>query len=136
VRSGEVARHAGVNIETLRYYERRGLIDEPERLDSGYRSYGSDAVKIVRFIKRAQELGFSLSEIEVLLDLAQGGPDACDEARGLTTKKAGELERKIADLQLMRRSLQRLAATCDQPRDRRDCPLIQSIVESAGRTHP
>jgi DNA-binding transcriptional MerR regulator len=74
MRTMQVAQRAGVNAQTLRYYERRGLLPDPPRTASGYRAYGPEAVRIVRFVKRAQELGFSLTEIEVLLHLADGGP--------------------------------------------------------------
>src|SRR5260370_3188665 len=76
MRTGEVARQTGVNIHTLRYYERRGLLPEPPRRDSGYRLYDDGAVKVVHFIKRAQSLGFSLNEVESLLELAAGGPES------------------------------------------------------------
>src|SRR6266704_411155 len=96
VRTGQVARQSGVNIQTLRYYERRGLLQPPARRPSGYREYTSHAVEIVRFVKRAQELGFNLDEVESLLDLAAGGPASCDNARGLATQKLVELDAKIA----------------------------------------
>jgi len=91
-----MASQAGVNVQTLRYYERRGLLPAPARRESGYREYPSDAVRVVRFVKRAQELGFSLAEVETLLDLAAGGPDSCDLAQELATQKIGELDAKIA----------------------------------------
>ena len=87
MRIGEVAAQAGVNVETLRYYERRGLLREPERQQSGYRAYPEDAVRIVLFIKRAQELGFTLADVQVLLHLAAGGPGTCREVRTLATAK-------------------------------------------------
>ena len=77
LRIGQVASLAGVNIQTLRYYERRGLLREPERRHSGYRAYPPDTVALIRFIKRAQELGFSLSEVEELLHLRQDRESAC-----------------------------------------------------------
>jgi Hg(II)-responsive transcriptional regulator len=128
-----VAKHAGVNVETLRYYERRGLLPMPAREGSGYRAYSSDAVRVVRFVKRAQELGFSLDEVEALLDLADGGPDACEAVQSLTVQRIAELDRRIADLQAMRGSLQRLLATCHRPRNDRECPLIRSIETAAER---
>jgi DNA-binding transcriptional MerR regulator len=131
MRTGEVAARAGVNVQTLRYYERRGLLPEPERRESGYRVYRPDAVRTVRFIKRAQELGFGLRDAEVLLALAAGGPDNCDTARELAEAKIAELDRRIADLQSMRASLGRLAATCASPRAERDCPLLDSIEHAA-----
>jgi Hg(II)-responsive transcriptional regulator len=131
MRTGEVAAEAGVNVQTLRYYERRGLLPEPARRDSGYRIYGPDAVRRVRFIKRAQELGFALSEAETLLELASGGPESCDAARGLAEEKICELDRRIADLQAMRDSLRRLAETCANPRHERECPLVHAIDQGA-----
>jgi DNA-binding transcriptional MerR regulator len=130
MRTGEVAAEAGVNVQTLRYYERRGLLPEPARRDSGYRVYGPEAVRIVRFIKRAQELGFGLRDAETLLELAAGGPDSCDAARELAEEKIAELDARIADLRAMRDSLQRLAATCALPRDDRECPLVHAIEQS------
>ena len=88
MRTGQVARQSGVNIQTLRYYERRGLLQAPPRRPSGYREYTSQAVEVVRFVKRAQELGFNLDEVESLLDLAAGGPASCDKARGLATRSS------------------------------------------------
>ena len=135
MRTGQVARQAGVNVETLRYYERRGLLQAPPREESGYRAYSSEAVRVVRFVKRAQELGFSLDEVEALLDLADGGPDACETVQRLTAERMAELDRRIADLQAIHDSLQRLLATCDRPRDDRECPLIRSIAADADRGH-
>ncbi|MGH9291342.1 MAG: MerR family DNA-binding protein [Acidimicrobiales bacterium] len=127
MRSSQVAVEAGVNIQTLRYYERRGLLREPERLDSGYRSYGADAVRTVRFVKSAQQLGFSLEEIDSLLHLAAGGPDNCDAAKALANEKLVQLEHKIASLLAMRDSLRQLVSTCDRTPSRRDCPLLDAI---------
>jgi Hg(II)-responsive transcriptional regulator len=126
VRTGEVADQAGVNIQTLRYYERRGLLSPPPRQDSGYRSYGADAVGVVRFIKRAQELGFTLSEVEMLLDLANGGPTGCEAVKALADHKLKDLESKMASL-LAIQSLERLVATCERPKRQRECPLIESL---------
>jgi Hg(II)-responsive transcriptional regulator len=131
MRTSEVAERAGVNVQTLRYYERRGLLPEPPRGESGYRFYGHDAVRRVRFIKRAQELGFGLSDAESLLALAAGGPESCEAARELAETKVAELDRRIADLLAMRDSLQRLATTCLRPRAERECPLLHSIEEAA-----
>lgn len=133
MRTSQVAKRAGVNPQTLRYYERRGLLAPPARLDSGYRSYSSDSVETVRFIKQAQELGFTLTEIEVLLELAAGGPESCDSAHEMATQKIRNLDAKIADLGAMRRSLQRLVATCERPRSERDCPIIESLASEKSR---
>jgi MerR family mercuric resistance operon transcriptional regulator len=104
MRTHEVADWAGVNAQTLRYYERRGLLEEPPRSPAGYRDYPVSAVGVLRFVKRSQELGFTLSEVEELLSLAGGGLDSCDRARSLAEAQVAELDRKIADLQGMRAS--------------------------------
>ena len=129
MRSSQVANQAGVNIQTLRYYERRGLLPKPKRSDSGYRSYDTQAVRTVRFIKGAQQLGFSLEEIDSLLALAAGGPRNCDAAKALATDKIGDLEAKIARLSVMRDSLRQLVATCDRSPSKRDCPLLETIED-------
>jgi Hg(II)-responsive transcriptional regulator len=131
MRTSQVAEQAGVNVQTLRYYERRGLLPEPPRGESGYRVYGPDVVRRVRFVKRAQELGFGLSDAESLLALAAGGPESCEAARELAATKVAELDRRIADLVAMRDSLERLVATCLRPRAERECPLLHSIEEAA-----
>src|SRR5215468_4131605 len=120
----EVAEQAGVNTQTLRYYERRGLLAEPPRSPAGYRDYPTSAVHVLRFVKRSQELGFSLDEVEELLALADGGPDSCEAARALAESHVAELERRIADLHRMRASLDVLVATCERPRVDRSCPLL------------
>ena len=127
MRTSEAARQARVNPQTLRYYERRGLLPEPERTGSGYRAYSPAAVRVVRFVRRAQVLGFTLAEVEELLELADGGPDGCAAARGLATGKIADLQARIADLRAMQNALTRLVHTCDQPRERRDCPLLAEI---------
>ena len=129
MKSGEVAQEAGVNRQTLRYYERRGLLKEPTRRPSGYRSYASDTVDRLRFVKRAQQLGFTLGEVEALLHLASGGPASCDKARAIATEKVAELDAKIASLRSMRKALERLIDTCELPRGSRNCPLISSLQQ-------
>jgi len=133
VRSAQVAAEAGVNVQTLRYYERRGLLAEPDRLDSGYRAYGPEVVRVVLFVKRAQRLGFSLEEIESLLDLAAGGPDSCDAAHALSIETVARLNGKIASLAAMRDSLLLLVDTCDQPRSERACPLLRALEHDSGQ---
>lgn len=127
MRSSQVAAEAGVNVQTLRYYERRGLLPEPDRSDSGYRAYPTQAVRTVRFVKGAQQLGFSLEEIGSLLDLAAGGPENCDAAKSLAEEKLAQLEHKIASLTAMRDSLRQLVATCGRSWDRRLCPIFDAI---------
>lgn len=134
VRTSEVAAQAHVNTQTLRYYERRGLLPEPERTQSGYRAYTPDAVRVVRFVKRAQQLGFTLDDIEDLLHLAQGGPASCDEARAMANTRIADLQQRIDELAGMRDALARLIDTCDQPRAERDCPILHDIETAAAIT--
>jgi DNA-binding transcriptional MerR regulator len=127
VRTGQVATEAGVNVQTLRYYERRGLLPVPPRRESGYRAYGANSVAVVRFIKRAQEVGFTLSEVEMLLHLAQGGPDNCEAVNELAHQKVLDLDRRMESLAAMRASLERLVETCDRPKRRREWALIEAL---------
>ncbi|MEU8226180.1 MerR family transcriptional regulator [Kribbella sp. NPDC048915] len=127
MRTSELAGQAGVNTETLRYYERRGLLTQPPRTPGGYRDYPPTAVELLRFIKRAQELGFTLGEVEELLHLDTGGPDSCDAARVLAEHRRADLARRIQDLQRMHDSLADLVATCDLPRADRSCALLDAI---------
>ncbi|MGQ0504432.1 MAG: MerR family DNA-binding protein [Myxococcaceae bacterium] len=130
LRIGEVAGQAGVNVQTLRFYERRGLLKEPTRLASGYREYGRDAVGLVRFIKRSQELGFSLKEIDELLALRDGKETGCAEAKRAAETKISDIDRKLASLAAMRSALAALVRSCGSG-DRRHCPLIEAINRSA-----
>lgn len=128
VRTSDLAQRVGLNPETLRYYERRGLLPAPPRTGGGYRDYPSAAVEVLRFIKRAQELGFTLDEVEELLHLDTGGPDSCDAARALAVARRADLERRIADLERMRKSLDDLIDTCDRPRSDRSCALLTTLA--------
>lgn len=131
-----MAAQARVNPQTLRYYERRGLLPQPERATGGYRAYTPQAVQIVRFIKRAQDLGFALGDVESLLHLAEGGPEGCDAAREMAAEKIADLEAKIADLQAMRAALTRLVETCEHPPDRRECPILAEISNNSEDGRP
>jgi len=120
LRSGEVARAAGVNPQTLRYYERRGLLAEPERTLGGHRVYRPEAVTVLRVIKAAQRLGFTLDEVAELLELHAGLADRA-------TAKLAEVEARIADLTIVRDSLRAaLDAGCDdlvECAERPECPV-------------
>jgi Hg(II)-responsive transcriptional regulator len=137
VRTSELAARAAVNPQTLRYYERRGLLPAPARSAGGYRTYPAEAVRRVRFIKRAQDLGFTLAEVQSLLHLAEGGPDPCDRVRAMAEEKVTDLQRRIADLQALQAGLTRLMATCARPRAQRECPILHELdarhgVDEAG----
>lgn len=127
MRTAQVAEQAGVNPQTLRYYERRGLLGDPPRTTGGYRCWRPDAVRTVRFVKRAQQLGFRLNEVEILLLLADGGPTACDAAQRVASAKIADIDAKINALTAMRTSLQQLLDTCTRPHVDRDCPLLDGL---------
>jgi MerR family copper efflux transcriptional regulator len=128
---GKVAAAAAVNVQTIRYYERRGLFTTPRRSPSGYRQYTEDAVTRLRFIKHAQELGFSLKEIQELLALRVRHGAACDTVERKTRQKIQLVERKIRDLARIRRTLHELAAACASRRPTDDCPILEALEDHA-----
>ena len=123
---GRLADEAGVNVETIRYYQRRGLMAEPDKPTGGHRRYDSDAIKRVRFIKRAQVLGFTLDEVGSLLALDEAG--ACGETRELATQKLRIIEEKLANLKAMRKALTALLHQCDTGRTGGGCPIIHALA--------
>lgn len=129
MRTSELADQAGVNPETLRYYERRGLLGVPPRTAGGYRNYPADAVAVLRFIKRAQHLGFTLDDVEELVHLDRGGPEGCEAARTLARARRADLAARIEDLQRMRDCLTELIATCHLPPGDRSCALLTALGE-------
>ncbi len=130
LRSGEVARRAEVNVETLRFYEREGLLPEPPRRESGYRQYPAETVELIRFIKRAQDLGFSLREIRELLAARHTPRAKSASVRVLLAAKVEEIDGKIRDLQAMRLVLDGMLGTCDSRRPMTSCPLIKSLTRN------
>lgn len=128
MRTSELAASAGVNAQTLRYYERRGLLEPPPRSPSGYRNYPPGAVQVLRFVKRAQQLGFTLDEVDELLHLDAGGPERCDQARTLAESRVADLERRIQDLRRMRDQLGDLVDTCNLPQADRSCALLDALL--------
>jgi Cu(I)-responsive transcriptional regulator len=129
----EAAREAGVNAQTLRYYERRGLLPSPPRRGSGYREYPADAVRIVRFIKKAQELGFSLDEIDELVRLRGVPRGARLRVRAIAERKIADIDRKIAQLQSMRGALDQLVASCHRGTSAA-CPIIDALNDAPEQT--
>ena len=123
---GRLATEAGVNVETIRYYQRRGLMTEPDRPMNGQRRYAVDAVKRVRFIKRAQVLGFTLEEIGSLLELDEA--HACVETRGLAAHKLEVIESKLADLKAMHKALTALLRECDTGTVKKAFPIIHALA--------
>lgn len=121
---GRLARAAGINVETIRYYQRRGLIDEPRKPLGGHRRYPPDALKQLAFIRRAQQLGFSLEEVKGLLALAHGREPAATRALG--EKKLEVLDGRVSQLNAMRKSLTRLLEASRRARNGRD-PIIDAL---------
>lgn len=122
----QTARQAGVHVQTLRYYERRGLLSKPARRPSGYREYSPDAVGVVRFIKRAQELGFSLDEVEALVKLRGVRRSERNRVRAIAERKIAGINLKIAQLASMRTALQGLVDSCARGATAR-CPIIEAL---------
>lgn len=126
---GEVAKQAGVNLQTIHYYERQGLLPKPPRTGSNYRAYPTDAVLLVRFIKRAQELGFTLKEIKELIALRDGGSRRRSEVRAVAETKMRDIDQKMARLQAMRSALYSLIETCACGKERLACPILEALAD-------
>lgn len=128
---GELGEKAQVNIETLRYYERRGLLPAPPRSEANYRLYPPETVRIVKFIKRAQELGFTLKEIEELLSLKSAPEAQCADVQKLAEDKIDDIEAKIRTLQAMKDALSRLLTECPKQAPIGQCPILEAIDEES-----
>lgn len=124
---GRLAALAEVNVETVRYYQRRGLLREPTRPLGSVRRYSNDDMKRIRFIKRAQQLGFTLEEITNLLKLEDGRN--CRETEKLAQQKLVTVQVRIADLHRLRRTLQELIGRCGVGRGKIACPIIESLTD-------
>jgi MerR family transcriptional regulator, mercuric resistance operon regulatory protein len=129
---GHIAKAAGVHIETVRYYQRRGLVSLPPKRARGFRYYSPATASRVRFIKRAQALGMSLKEVQRLLKLDAKG--ACTENRSLAVAKLALVEKKLLDLARLRDVLQGLVAACDQPHGT-SCPIIEQLESELPLPH-
>jgi len=125
--TGKLAEEAGVNVETVRYYEREKLIPEPPRNSSGYRQYSAKDLKRLKFIKSAQKLGFSLKEISELLSLKANSKSACYEVRIMAKEKITLIEDKIKDLEQIKNILVDLTDDCIKAKDSDNCPIIDII---------
>jgi MerR family mercuric resistance operon transcriptional regulator len=123
---GQVAKQAGVHKETIRYYQSLGLVAQPQRRPGSVRRYGDSTVARLQFIKRAQQLGFTLEEVGRLLLLEDG--QHCGETRKLAEHKLALIKERIADLDRMRRLLERLVDQCHQGKRPRACPIISTLT--------
>ena len=131
MRIGAAAEQAGVNVQTLRYYERRGLLPRPRRRDSGYREFPDEAVRIVRFIKRAQDLGFSLDEVEELIRLRSDKRRDRARVRAIAERRVRQIDGKLAELDAMKKALAHLVHCCREG-STLECPIIEALDGAAG----
>lgn len=123
---GRLARGAGVNLETVRYYERIGLMPAPARTEGGHRSYAPSHSQRLKFIRRSRELGFGIDAIRRLIALSEPEVQACSEVRDMAQEQVASIDAKIADLRRLRAVLQQAVADCRDGREIR-CPLIQEL---------
>ena len=124
---GPLSKRAQVNVETIRYYEREGLLPSPPRSQGGYRLYGDESLRRLVFIRRARELGFSLDEVRGLLQMVDGGY-TCGEVRALTLEHLSDIRKKLADLRRLERTLKDIAAQCEGGTVP-DCPVIDALFQ-------
>jgi MerR family copper efflux transcriptional regulator len=136
LKSSEVAKRGGVNLETIRYYERRGLLPRPPRTPAGYRTFDPEAVRRIRFIKQAQALGFSLKEIRELLSLRLDPRRSCGDVRARAEAKLANMEEKIRSLHAMKRTLARFIAACSGRGPVSGCPILEALNEEGVNIRP
>jgi Cu(I)-responsive transcriptional regulator len=133
MRIGEVAQRAGVNIQTLRYYERRGFLPRPMRRPSGYREYSDDTVGLVRFIKRAQLLGFTLEDVGELIELRANPSRSPTAVRAVALRKMEDIAQRIRRLTAMQKALAQLVEACECAGTARNCPIIEALDDESPR---
>lgn len=129
---GDIARQADVNLQTIHYYERRGLLPKPPRTSSNYRLYPAEAVRRVRFIKRAQDLGFTLDEIKQLLSLKAAPQTRCADVRERAEAKVQNIDGKVRTLLAMRQALLKLIGECSGRGPRTECPILEALDAEVG----
>lgn len=130
---GALASHTGCNIETIRYYERIGLLPRPARSEGGHRMYAPDHFKRLGFVRRARELGFSVDEIKQLLRLADEQDQPCSQVKAVATRHLADTRAKIATLKAMEKVLKETVAQCEDASRTNKCPLIESLFEMRPR---
>ena len=128
---GTVAKRAGVPIDTIRYYEREGLLPEPLRRASGYRSYNETAIRQLRFIRRAKDLGFTLEEIRDLLALSSDRRGGVKAVRKRAEQRLASIDARIAELMRIRKGLQQLVEACPGHGDPEHCPILRALADEA-----
>ncbi|HEB79077.1 MAG TPA: MerR family transcriptional regulator [Rhodospirillales bacterium] len=129
---GALSKHTGCNIETIRYYERIGLLPEPPRTEGGHRDYDEDHLKRLAFVRRGRELGFTLDQIRGLLRLVDGGDFTCADVQRITLSHIAEIRDKISDLRKMERVLKEMVSKCEGG-DIPECHVIDVMFASLGK---
>jgi Cu(I)-responsive transcriptional regulator len=129
---GDASKASGVSAKMIRHYESIGLIEAARRTDAGYRVYSTQDVQVLQFVHRGRELGFSLDQIRALLTLWQDKGRASKDVRALARAHIGELNRRIADMQAMKRTLEKLAGACHGD-ERPECPILDDLVSAPAR---
>ena len=124
---GQVAKQMEIGVETVRYYEREGLLEEPARKPSGYRQYDEGVVKRIKFILQAKSLGFTLKEIKELLSLRNSGDADCSEFQSRAAKKIGEVEGKIQSLERIKNALEKISQACPGTGALSNCPIVEYL---------
>ena len=132
---GKLARESGVGVETVRFYERRGLIAKPVRRPSGYRQYQPEVVRRIRFIQHAKELGFSLHEVAELLSLRVAPDGTCAAVQEHALAKIEAIDARITALTGMRRALIRLSEACGGPAPASECPILEALEQESNANH-
>lgn len=130
MRIGELAALAGVPPATIRYYERRGILAAPPRSKAGYRRYGNDTAQRIRFIRRAQELGFTLGEIEELLALRVDETESCSVVEARTREKIDDVRRRMSELARLEEVLVRLSDACGSRTPTAECPVLEMLIDT------
>lgn len=126
---GQLAENAGVGVETIRFYERKGLLEQPSRPANGYRQYDEHFAERIRFIQQAQDLGFTLEEIRQLLSLRVDPRTSCAVVKAKAQEKVEDIDGKIRALRRMREALVEISRTCSGAGPTSDCPILDSIAK-------
>lgn len=132
-RIGQIAKHAGVTVETIRFYETQALIPVPRRSASGYRLYTAETIRRVRFIQHGKELGFTLKDIHALLTLRNEPNATCADVKAKALQKIADVEKKIGDLTRIRRALTALVEQCDAQATMSECPILDALDDKEER---
>lgn len=128
MRRGELAQRSGCNVETVRFYEKRGLLPPPPRTAGGHRDYAREHLKRLTFIRRSRELGFTLDQVRELLGFVDGGDWTCAEVRAMTLEHLADMRRKIADLEKLAQILEDMVAQCDGGAVP-ECPVVDALLD-------